>query len=81
MKTIMLFTTARSFFNGCQTSKDDTGNIISVSLEIYNLSTDKTVFSVTKPSATECIEAFEDTPIWHRKTFWDVENQMQWVDE
>ncbi len=69
------------FFNGCQTSKDNTGKITSVLLEIYNLSIGKTVFSIIKSSATECIEAFEDAPIWNGKTFWDVESQMQWVDE
>lgn len=69
------------FFNGCQTSKDSTGSVINVTLEIYNLSTDKTIFSVTKSSATECVETLEDAPIWNGKTFWEVESQMQWVDE
>ncbi len=50
-------------------------------IEIYNLSTDKTIFSVTRSSSAECIESFEDAPIWNGKTFWEVESQMQWVDE
>lgn len=32
-------------------------------------------------NVAECIEAFEDVQIWNGKTFWNVENQMQWVDE
>ena len=77
----VIYNGEKYFFNGCQTSKDNTGNIISVTLEIYNLSIDRTVFSITKSSAMECIEAFEEAPIWNGKTFWDIENQMQWVDE
>jgi len=76
----IIYNGEKYFFNGCQTSKDGTGAIISVTLEIYNLSADKTVFSVTKTSAVECIEALEDAPIWCGKTFWEVENLMQWVD-
>ena len=52
-----------------------------VRLEVYNLSTDETIFSTTKASAIECIEALEEAPIWNGKSFWDVESQMKWVDE
>ena len=69
------------FFNGCQTEKDADGHTVSVTLEIYNLSVDKTVFSVIKSSAAECIEALEEAPIWNGKTFWEIESQMKWVDE
>lgn len=69
------------FFNGCQTKKDIHGKIKTVTLEIYNLSMSKTFFSVTKQSAIDCIEAFEEAPIWNGKTFWEVESNMQWVDD
>lgn len=69
------------YFNGCQTSKDNAGNVTSVTLEVYNLSIDKTVFSVTKSSAAECIEAFENALIWGGSAFWKAEAQMKWVDE
>ena len=69
------------FFNGCQSKKNADGKVVSVRLEVYDISSDTTVFSVTKPSATECVEAFEEAPIWDGKSFWDIESQMQWVDE
>lgn len=56
------------------------GNTI-VRLEVYDLTNDTTLFSVTKSSASECVEAFENAPIWGGKNFWDIESQMQWVDE
>lgn len=28
----------------------------------------------------ECAEAFFSAPIWAGKTFWEVENEMTWVD-
>ncbi len=68
------------FFNGCCTEKDNTGKIISVRLEVYNLTRGTTVFSTTMPSAYECITEFETAAIWNGKTFWDAENEMQWVD-
>lgn len=69
------------FLNGCQSIKADDEKITSVRLEVYNLSADKTIFTITKESAEECIKAFEEAPIWNGKTFWDIESQMQWVDE
>lgn len=69
------------FFNGCQTKKDANGHIKNVLLEIYNLSINKIVFSTINLSATDCIEIFEETPIWNGKTFWEVENEIEWVDD
>jgi hypothetical protein len=39
------------------------------------------IFSVEKKTQNLCIEAFEDAKIWGGKSFWDVENEMEWVDE
>ncbi len=69
------------FFNGCQTAKGDDGRIIKVTLEIYDLDAGKTVFSTSKPSAEECISEFENAKMWDGKSFWDVEQEMQWVDD
>ena len=69
------------FLNGCQTQKDNEGNIVTVRLEVYNLSADETVLSISMPSSSECIEVFEGSPIWNGKTFWEVENEIEWVDE
>jgi hypothetical protein len=48
---------------------------------VYNISTNETIFSVVKASASECVEAFEDSAIWNGKSFWEVETDMTWVDE
>lgn len=77
----IVYNNEKYFFNGCQSEKDANGKVISVKLEVYNLSTDEIIFSVTKKSAIECIEALEEAPIWNGKSFWDVESNMKWVDE
>ena len=69
------------FFNGCQTAKGGDGQIIKVTLEVYDLDAGKTVFSTSHPSAEECISVFENAKIWDGKSFWDVEQEMQWVDD
>ncbi len=69
------------FFNGCQTKASSDGTVEYVSLEVYNLSTDETIFSTKKPFASECVLALEEAPIWGGKTFWEIENEMRWVDE
>lgn len=77
----VIYNNEKYFFNGCQSRISLDGKVMSVRLEIYNLSTDKTVFSVTKASASECIEALEDALIWNGKSFWDIEKFMKWVDD
>ena len=77
----VLFHGEKYFINGCQSKEGADGKIISVRLEVYNLTSDTTVFSVTKSSPTECVKMFEEAAIWNGKTFWDAECQMQWVDD
>ena len=68
------------FFNGCQTKILENGTK-SVKLEVYNLTKNSTVLSVTKSTATDCVDVFHDTPICNRKTFWAIESEIKWVDE
>lgn len=77
----VVFNSEKYFVNGCQTKMDATGRILSVRLEVYNLTKNVTVFSETKPSASECVNAFEEAPIWNGKTFWEAESDIEWVDE
>jgi hypothetical protein len=77
----VIFHGDKYFFNGCQCTFDETGKIINVLLEIYNLTKNSVIFSVEKKTQNLCIEAFEDAKIWGGKSFWDVENEMEWVDE
>lgn len=68
------------YFNGCQCQYDMKGNIISVTLEVYNLTTKEAVFSTTQDSITKCIDAFEKAKIFNGKTFWKAEKDIEWVD-
>ena len=47
---------------------DDNGKFLS---DVYEFEGD---------SITTCIVAFENAPIWNGKSFYDVENEMTWVD-
>ena len=76
----VIFKDEKYFLNGCQTKKIDNGKE-SVRLEVYNLTKDITVFTVTKSSATECIDAFQDATIWDGKTFWEIEAEITWIDD
>lgn len=75
----VLYENRKYFFNGCQHKMSD-GKTLSVFLEIYELTSGKTVFTTEKPTADECIEAFENAPVWHGKTFYEVQDSMRWVD-
>lgn len=76
----VVYENEKYFLNGCQTTHHDDGTE-SVRLEVYNLDKGTTVFSVTKSSAVECIDNFQDAVIWNGKSFWNAESKMIWVDE
>lgn len=40
----------------------------------------KDVFEYEGKTPSDCISAFENAKIWNGKTFYEVENEMQWVD-
>ena len=76
----VIFQSKKFFLNGCQSKKDENGNIIDVVLEVYDLTDSRTIFTVTKKSAFECIQAFENAKIWNEKAFWEAESEIKWVD-
>ena len=76
----VIFQGKKFFLNGCQSKKDENGNIIDVVLEVYNLTDSRTIFTVTKKSAFECIQDFENAKIWNKKAFWEAESEIEWVD-
>ena len=75
-----IFRQQKFFFNGCQTQKDTNGKTICVRLEVYNLTNHSTVFSTTQNSISDCLSAFQDAKIWDGKTFWEVEQEIEWID-
>ena len=38
------------------------------------------IYEYKGSSVADCIVAFETAPVWNGKTFYDVENEMTWVD-
>ena len=77
----VLFNGVKYFLNGCQVNKNDEGKIISVRLEVYDLTSQTTIYSVTKKNSSECLVAFQDAKIWNGKSFWEVEQDIEWVDD
>lgn len=39
------------------------------------------VWHTQSSSMQECLEEFEKAPIFNGKSFWDVESEIEWVDE
>ncbi len=76
----VIFQGKKFFLNGCQAKKDEKGNVISVTLEVYDLANNRTIFTVTKKSVFECIKAFEEARIWDNKSFWEAESEIEWID-
>ena len=68
------------FFNGCQCQYNAEGTVVDVTLEVYNLTANVTVFSTTQNSIAKCIAAFEEAKIFDGKSFWEVEKDIEWVD-
>ena len=74
----------RGFFvNGCCTIKDENGAEYS-RIEIYEMKSDlqtwvRDVCSITKPAVREEIEEFTSIPLIDGKTFWELENELEWV--
>jgi len=77
----VIFNKEKYFVNGCQTKIDADGHALSVRLEVYNLTQNVTVFSIVKPTSSECVSAFEEASIWNGNTFWEAESEIEWVDE
>lgn len=76
----VIFQDKKYFLNGCQSKKDENGDIVNVTLEVYDLTENRTVFTVTKKSSSECINAFEEARIWDNKSFWEAEREIEWID-
>lgn len=75
-----IYNGVKFFFNGCQCKYDKNGNITDVTLEVYNLLTNETVYSTTQNSTTKCIDEFEKAKIFNGKSFWEAEKDIEWVD-
>lgn len=74
------------FVNGCSVEVDrKTGHITSASLEVSEVDGEdfsravRWIASITKPSVQECVEEFCRTPLIDGKTFWELENELEWV--
>ena len=68
------------YFNACQCNFDENKKVISAVLEVYNLTDHTLVFSTEQGSCNKCIEEFENAAIFDGKTFWQVEQDIEWID-
>lgn len=71
------------FVNGGCTFKAEDGKERS-RLEMYELEGDHgfaiaDVCSISRPTIREVIEAFTHIPLIDGKTFWELENELEWV--
>lgn len=76
-----IFRGNKYFFNGCQTKRNSFGEVICVRLEVYDLTSKTTIFSVTEKTVSECLAAFQEAKIWSGKSFWEAEQDIEWVDD
>ena len=61
-----------------------TGKVVWARLEMYELDSDHgnaiaEVCSITKPTVREVIDEFVSIPLIDGKTFWELENELEWV--
>ena len=75
-----LFQSKILFFNACQCRFNESGKMISAALEVYNLTDNTVLFSTEQDNCSRCIEQFENAAIFNGKTFWQVEQDIEWVD-
>lgn len=71
------------FVNGGCTFKASDGTELS-RLEMYELESDHgdaiaDICSITKPTIREVMETFTHIPLIDGKTFWELENELEWV--
>ena len=74
----------RGFFvNGCCSGKDEDG-VEFARLEVYEMESYlqtwvRDICSITKPTVREVMDEFLRIPLIDGKTFWELENDLEWV--
>ena len=58
---------------------DNTGKYV-FEIEYWGDDITETVYSVSAEFADDCIQRFLSEPIINGKKFWDIENDMEWVE-
>ena len=74
------------FVNGCCADWDrETGKIKWARIEMYEMKDSicrewkADICSITKPTVHEVMEEFVRIPLIDGKTFWELENELEWV--
>ena len=79
----VLYNDRKYFFNGCCYHINDKGKK-EVRFELYLINDDDSAeadyYSVTRSTAEECIEEFLTARFFEGKTFYEVEEEMTWID-
>lgn len=74
------FNGKKYFFNGCQCKFDNRGKVKEARLEVYNLTDNQTLVSITESDTAKCIETLASLPLFYGKTLYEVEHEMTWTD-
>lgn len=74
--TVFIYKHIKYWFQGYMPDKN------SVHMEIfqYQPSSERNVWEYDGATIDECLKAFIHAKIWNGKSFWDVEQEMEWVD-
>lgn len=74
------------FVNGCCVEWDPkTNKVIWARLEMYEMADENgkqciaDICSITKPTVEEVMAEFTRIPLIDGKTFWELENELEWV--
>ena len=72
------------FVNGCCCETDRQGRELWARLEVYEMTKGykewvADICSITKPTVREVMEEFVRIPLIDGKTFWELENELEWV--
>ena len=72
------------FVNGCCNERDENGKECWARLEMYEMDADNrnatgVVCSIVGTTTSEVIERFLAIPLIDGKTFWELENELEWV--
>ena len=77
----VIFRDKKFFLSGCPCKFDEKGKVLSVSFEVFEVTTKTVVFYAEKNTIAECIDAFLDAAIFDGKRFYDVADELIPTDD
>lgn len=75
--TVFVFEKNKYWFQGYS---NDTGGWHMEIFQIEPSENNGYLWTYEATDIEQCLYAFENAPIWNGKTFWEIENEIEWVD-